>query len=189
MSRRHTAGERARAARGFSLVEMLVAMLLGIILMSAVVQIFVGSKQVYRTREQVATLTDNGRFALELMQREIRMAGYSGCRTLGSLPPNVVAKNPPNFSEVKDGIQGFNAGSGWTNPTSTTQVSGTDVLVVTRASGGGVPLTEETRTSPLQKAIMTRARPGSAGRWGWIGSPQILPGFALVAGLNSTTTK
>ncbi len=143
MSRRHTAGERARAARGFSLVEMLVAMLLGIILMSAVVQIFVGSKQVYRTREQVATLTDNGRFALELMQREIRMAGYSGCRTLGSLPPNVVAKNPPNFSEVKDGIQGFNAGSGWTNPTSTTRVSGTDVLVITRASGGGVPLTEE----------------------------------------------
>jgi len=93
-------------------------------------------------RDRVADLTDNGRFAVETMQREIRMAGYSGCRTLGSLPPNVVAKNAPNFAEVADGVRGFNNGTGWVNPTATTRIAGTDVLVATHASGGGVPLAE-----------------------------------------------
>ncbi len=158
MNRCHTAGVRSHAERGFSLVEMLVAMLLGIILMAAVVQIFIGSKQTYRMREQVAALTDNGRFAVELMQREIRMAGYSGCRTLSSLQPSVVADSPPDFSEVADGIQGFNNGSGWVNPTSTTRVAGTDVLTVTHASGGGVPLTSsmgEDLAAPLKVSSQT----------------------------------
>lgn len=157
MTRCHTARVRSHAERGFSLVEMLVAMLLGIILMAAVVQIFIGSKQTYRMREQVAALTDNGRFAIELMQREIRMAGYSGCRTLSSLQPNVVADSPPDFSEVADGIQGFNNGSGWVNPTSTTRVAGTDVLTVTHASGGGVPLTSNMadRAAPLNVSSQT----------------------------------
>lgn len=157
MNRCHTAGVRSHPERGFSLVEMLVAMLLGITLMAAVVQIFISSKQTYRMRDQVAALTDNGRFAVELMQREIRMAGYSGCRTLSSLQPNVVADNPPDFSEVADGIQGFNNGSGWANPTSTTRVAGTDVLTVTHASGNGVPLTSDMAdlAAPVQVSSQT----------------------------------
>ncbi len=134
---------RSPLPRGFSLVEMMVAMLVGVILLAGVVQIFLGSKLTYRTRDELATLTDNGRFAVELMQRELRMAGYSGCRTLKSVEPTVVANGPPPFNNAADGILGFDDGSGWVNPTGVTRVAGTDVISVTRASGRGIPLTSD----------------------------------------------
>jgi len=124
---------------GFSLVELLIAMLLSLIVSAVVLQIFVSSSQTYRVREQVALLAENGRYATELLQRDLRMAGYSGCRTLAGLSPNVIAKNPPAFSGFADGLQGFESGSGWTNPTTITQLAGTDVVVVRRATGLAVP--------------------------------------------------
>jgi len=126
---------------GFSLIELLVAMLLSLIVTAVVLQIFVSSNQAYRVREQVALLAENGRYATELLQRDLRMAGYSGCRTLAGLSPNVIANNPPAFSGFADGLQGFESGSGWTNPTAITQLAGTDVLVIRRATGLSVPLT------------------------------------------------
>ncbi len=148
---------RSPLPRGFSLVEMMVAMLVGVILLAGVVQIFLGSKLTYRTRDELATLTDNGRFAVELMQRELRMAGYSGCRTLKSVEPNVVANGPPPFNNEADGILGFDNGSGWVNPTPVARVAGSDVISVTRASGRGIPLTSDMTdlASPLLVSSQT----------------------------------
>lgn len=63
---------------GFSLVELMVGMTIGLVLVAAVGQIFVSSKQTYRVQEQVSTVYESGRFGLQLMESAVRAAGYRG---------------------------------------------------------------------------------------------------------------
>lgn len=61
---------------GLSLVEMLVALVISLFLIAGVIQLFIGSKQTYRFHDALSRVQENGRFALEAMARDIRMAGY-----------------------------------------------------------------------------------------------------------------
>ncbi|WP_168735177.1 PilW family protein [Pseudothauera rhizosphaerae] len=69
--------------RGLTLVELLVAMAVGLILIAGVITIFLGSKQSYRTSEALSRVQESGRFALEFMARDLRAAGYSPAREFG----------------------------------------------------------------------------------------------------------
>jgi len=142
---------------GFTLVELMVAMILSLVLIGAVTQSFISSKQSYKMREQVALLTENGRFATEALQRDIRMAGYSGCRSLDDIEANgqlnIIAKNPPDFSTSNDSLQGIESGIGWTNPTPNTHLAGTDVIIINRATGQGVQLTKKMNIKNAQIQI------------------------------------
>lgn len=82
--------------RGFSLVELMVAITIGLIILAAVSAMFVSSKRSYSTQDRLARLQENARFAMQFMTRDIRMAGYSGC-----------AKDIPNINNVS-GIGGLN---------------------------------------------------------------------------------
>ncbi len=62
--------------RGFTLVELMIAMLIGVFLMSGVIQIFLSAKQAYRLQENLSRLQENGRLAINLIAKDIRMAGY-----------------------------------------------------------------------------------------------------------------
>lgn len=62
--------------RGFSLVELMVAMVVSLLLLSGVIQVFVSSKQSYRVVDSYSRLQENGRFAVDVLSRNIRMAGY-----------------------------------------------------------------------------------------------------------------
>ena len=64
---------------GFSLVELMVAMVIGIILMGGVMELYVSNKMAYRTSEAMSRLQENARYALYQLQKDIRMAGYSDC--------------------------------------------------------------------------------------------------------------
>lgn len=64
---------------GITLVEMLVAMVVGLILAGGIYQIFVGSSESYRMNTQLARIQENGRFAMQILRQEIRGAGYLGC--------------------------------------------------------------------------------------------------------------
>lgn len=68
------------STRGFSLVELMVAMTIGLILTIGVVQIFSASRSTYQLDEGLARAQENGRFAIEFMSREIRHAAHFGCR-------------------------------------------------------------------------------------------------------------
>ena len=50
--------------RGLSLVELMVAIVLGLILVAAVIELFVNNRQVYRVQEAKARMQEDGRFAL-----------------------------------------------------------------------------------------------------------------------------
>ncbi|HNQ03957.1 MAG TPA: PilW family protein [Thiobacillaceae bacterium] len=69
-----TGGSSARQ-RGMSLVELLVAMGLGLLLVVGIGTIYLGSRQTYRMQEANARLQETGRFALEVVGRSLRQAG------------------------------------------------------------------------------------------------------------------
>ena len=77
---------------GLSLSELMIALALGLLLVAAMGYLFVGQRQSWRTLEAVARLQENGRFALELIGRDLRMAGYGGCLALAELKPALLAK-------------------------------------------------------------------------------------------------
>lgn len=72
---------KVKPSQGFSLIELMVAMVLGLVLMGGVIQVFITSKQSYSFNEELGWMQENSRFALDYMTRDIRMAGYFGCNT------------------------------------------------------------------------------------------------------------
>jgi len=83
---------------GFTLVELMIAMLLGLFLIGGILQIFLGSRQTYRMQENLSRLQENGRFVMDFISRDNRMMGFQGCASR-SIVPNIIIdpKNPnPN---------------------------------------------------------------------------------------------
>lgn len=78
---------------GFTLVELLVAMLLGIVLSFGIVNVFIQSKADYSQDEELARMQENARYALRLLSREITLAGltgyYSGIASRITGTPNI----------------------------------------------------------------------------------------------------
>ena len=62
--------------QGVTLVELMVSMLVGMILLSGVVAVYVGSKQTYGARGGLSILQENGRVALKRLQAGVLGAGY-----------------------------------------------------------------------------------------------------------------
>lgn len=80
------AGSRvARKQAGFSLVELMVSMVLGLMLIAGAVSIYLASKRSYVEVEQVAAVTENARFSEQIMGDALRHIGF-----LGAVTPNRV---------------------------------------------------------------------------------------------------
>ncbi len=86
----------AHTQRGLTLVEILVALMISAFLIAGVIQLFIGSKQTYRGHDALSRIQENGRFALDSMARDIRMAGYAPFdpERPATLGPPVVSSNP-----------------------------------------------------------------------------------------------
>ena len=65
----------SRTRRGFSLIELMVAITLGLLLTAGLVQLFTSTKVTFNTNDALARVQENGRFALENLKRELREAG------------------------------------------------------------------------------------------------------------------
>lgn len=68
-----------RGARGVSLIELMVALAIGLLVSLAAVQIFAASRTSYQMQEGLSRIQENGRFAAEYLQRRLRLAGFMGC--------------------------------------------------------------------------------------------------------------
>ena len=68
-----------RSIAGLSLIELMIALLIGTILILGLVQIFAASRTAYQTSEGLGRVQENARFAIDFLQRDIRMAGHFGC--------------------------------------------------------------------------------------------------------------
>jgi len=128
-----------RYSRGFSLVELMVALVLGLIIVGGVISLFLNNQQAARTNEGLGRLQENARTAFELLAREIRQVGGNPC---GAVTTANVLLNPAanwwsdwdggvlrGFDETQDtaAMAPFGAGVGQ-------RVAGTHALIV--LSGG-----------------------------------------------------
>ena len=101
--------------RGVSLVELMVAITIGLILMAGVLSIFLSSKVTYFANEKIARLQENGRVALDLVMHDVRSAGYMGCAR--AVPFTSTLNTPTSLLwNYEIPLQGFEAsGAGaWT---------------------------------------------------------------------------
>jgi type IV pilus assembly protein PilW len=129
-----------RKQLGFSMVELMVAMVIQFILLAGMVYVYSNSRVMFTVNEQLSRVQENGRYLTDVLLHDIRMAGYSGCRSIDEVVPNIIANRPPIFASLTDGITVFENGAGWDNPTALTRVAGSDVITLQSAQGSGVSL-------------------------------------------------
>jgi len=63
---------------GFSLIELMVAITIGLIVSGAVASIFVQSRESYSQNDEINYIQDNGRYALNLLANDLEVAGLFG---------------------------------------------------------------------------------------------------------------
>lgn len=90
-----------RHQNGLSLIELMIAMALGLILTLGVVQIFLASSNTYRLNDGLGKVQENIRFSLGQLQYDARMAGYFGC--LIEEPFNQLDESDDDYEEISYG--------------------------------------------------------------------------------------
>ena len=64
---------------GISMVEILIALVISLFLLGGIVQVYLANTTTYRFTEALGRVQENGRFALEFIAQDLRMAGFFGC--------------------------------------------------------------------------------------------------------------
>jgi len=67
---------KLRNITGFTLTELMVAMAIGMVVLSAVTTTFMAQARFYNAQEQINEMQQNARGALDVITRELKMAGY-----------------------------------------------------------------------------------------------------------------
>lgn len=117
-----------RHSAGLGLVEMMVAITIGLIIMAAVSTLLVTNKITYTTQDALSRLQENARVALQFIEHDIRLAGYFGCGSSSNLASaanqvNTAASGiSTSWFDFANPIEGSNA-SGSFYPSGTTWAS------------------------------------------------------------------
>ena len=96
-SRREDSRAHRHSEAGFSLVEVMAALVILAIAMTAVFATFIGQQRSFTVQSRVAAMQQNLRQAVEYMSRDLRLAGYG-------IPDNVTipgAATPAGFLSVR----------------------------------------------------------------------------------------
>jgi prepilin-type N-terminal cleavage/methylation domain-containing protein len=144
---------RAHKQYGMTLIELMVALAIGMFLMIGAITVFMQSRTTFRVTESLARMQENGRFALEALEPDIRMAHYWGLSTMTTSVTNRVApaagnlfgRNPcaANAALVLDmAIAGSNNSYGFGCAAFGVAEANADTLVVRRVA-------EDAETPPL----------------------------------------
>lgn len=143
-----------RRVAGFTLIELMVSLVLGLVVIAGVVSVFFASQQSYRTNEALGDVQDSSRIAFELMSRDIRQAGLTGCNNNGRvanvLNDQTVAANW--WANWANALHGY-TGTTTVDPAvsigtaATERVSGTDSLEVVGADDSGLTVKNHVSSS------------------------------------------
>jgi len=135
--------------KGYTIVEFMVAMTIGLFLLGGIGIVFISSKQTYRMQDSLWQLQDNSRFAMEFLIKDLRMASFRGCNGNGIIPVNTL-NNVTDFNyDFMVGLQGFEASaSGW-SPALPLDISSitlppsaeSDIVTIRRALEPGIGVT------------------------------------------------
>ena len=111
--------------KGFTIIEIMIALTLSLILVAGLTQIFVANSRTFNVSEASARTQETGRLALSILSREIRNADYWGCQ--GS--EGVMAGNIVNMLNSGAGVDTLLRGLDGENNTGP-GAGGSDVLIL-----------------------------------------------------------
>ena len=134
---------------GLSLIELMIAITIGLLMLSALAILFVNQSKTRTELDKSNRLIDNGRYALEVLSENLRLAGFYGER---DLTPLAVISDPctTNLAEMRDAL-GLHVAGYDASGVGTTIVSppcglatadlkdGSDILVLRRADTTPIP--------------------------------------------------
>lgn len=117
--------------RGLSLIELMIGMLLSSLLLLGVLQVFQSNTSTSRTQTALSRVQESGRFAIDLLSKEIRAADYWGCAPDEDSIVNSLTSPSAFFASVgADGVQGLNDVATGQKIGTLDVVAGTDVLII-----------------------------------------------------------
>jgi type IV pilus assembly protein PilW len=154
--------------RGFTLVELMVAMAIGLIIVAGVGYIYLQGNSGYRVQNSQARLQENARLLHSIMTRDLTVAGHFGCVKGGvdtidgfqniritAAQPLMTANvswmdidrdqtNNNSYLDPSFMVQSFDDGAGWPVSASIAakRIVGTDTLLVLRGGDDSRHLTE-----------------------------------------------
>lgn len=85
--------------RGFTLAELLIGLFVSAVVMTTILSAYYSQNKSYAVQEQVAAMVQNLRAAMDIMIREIRMAGYD---PTGTANAGIVTANTTSITITED---------------------------------------------------------------------------------------
>ncbi len=122
---------------GFSLIELMTAMVISLLLLTAAVGVFISNNRIYREQNEMGQLQENARFAMSLLVKDIRSAAFVGCadniNRVASTIPGATDQALTSFrvSATSNLIEGSENGGNWQPSSSTSAVA--DMITTTDA--------------------------------------------------------
>jgi type IV pilus assembly protein PilW len=105
---------RRRRQRGVTLIELMIALVLGLVLTAAIMQVFLRNRSTYAFNDGLSLIQENARFALEHVSNSTRMAGSIGCLSNVAVVNNLAGAANAFRDDLVNGVQGYEASG--TNP-------------------------------------------------------------------------
>lgn len=148
---------KARRSVGFTLIELMVAMLLGLIVIAGVASVFLANLQSYHSNTALSEVQTNARIAYALMARDIRQAGLTGCDSTNKRIANVLKSGPYGsgthywWSQWANAVRGYDDAT--TDPALSSfagdgaPMSQTDSVQLIGAVGTGLAVVQHNPTS------------------------------------------
>jgi len=147
---------------GFTLIEIMIALLLSAILLGGVVQVYSSSKQTYRVTENITLMQENSRFAMSVLTREIRMASFSPCPrtedvavTVNSIPGTTLTTNFATgaITGFEGGTSVFPADFPGTGTSPGDRVADSDAFVILRGGDATYNITAHNPSSAVMQVV------------------------------------
>lgn len=120
--------------QGFTLIELMVALLLGLLVVAAAGSIFLSNRRVYGSSEAIGRIQENQRAAFEMMARDIREAGVNPCSRFNASNPITLQVTAPDnvfWGRFANGV--FGGSSGGSDSLSLYLANGREYRVQTHA--------------------------------------------------------
>ncbi|MCB1755070.1 MAG: PilW family protein [Gammaproteobacteria bacterium] len=133
---------------GFSLIELMIAMVIGLLLMAGIISIFAGSRKSFDLTQEISGLQESARFAMESLTNDIRLSGFQGCITAEDDSTSIQSKTAPTSDLNMTATRGAEVnGTSW-SPAAPIELSnlepaplsGSDVLMIQYGSPVGARL-------------------------------------------------
>ena len=155
----------ARRSRGFSLIELMVAMALGLVLIGGAISVMLANKRSYQASEGMSQIQESARTTYELIARDIRQTGGTGCDNAKRM--SNALSNTGLWWQTWASVQGFDGTQTDTAVAVGTglgqRVAGTDSIHMHSIEGGGFPVNVHNaaaRTISLSNATTTSLTTG-----------------------------